>query len=504
MFQYDLCVIGAGPSGYAAAMRGIDLGKKVLLIEKGRLGGAGIWNGALSSKTLWELSEAYKITRTMDRGFAVYDSELNYQDVIAQMRQAVNEKYGQLKTQVDALQKRGSLSFAAGTAKLKDKNTVQVVLNTGDKMEYTCENVIIAIGSRPRYLPEIPIDEKTIVTSDGISSFEDFPKSLVILGAGVIGCEFATIFSNFGQTKVYLIDKQDRVLPFEDEDISNMVANNLEANGVTVHGSSSLKKMKQVDGKVEYTILCEDGREEVYTVDKALVSVGRVPNVENIGLEEVGMELDNRGYAIDEDTQTSISNIYAVGDFTADIALVNIAEMEGRFAVERIYTAEPTPMSYDNISTIMFLNPEVAGVGLNEIQARRKAIAYRCAKMPYKLVGRAIAQRNTTGFFKILVSDDDEMRILGMRALGNHASSTIEAMALLIKLKKGIRELADLIHPHPSITEGIQECARMLLGKSIMKPSVFNQEMNCYRVTAEGKIDNLFGKEKGEGEKILS
>lgn len=495
MFQYDICVIGGGPSGYAAAMRGLDLGKKVLLIEKDRLGGAGIWNGALSSKTLWELSEAYKITKSIDKGFAVYDSELNYQDVVAQMRQAVNERYAQLKAQVDALQKSANLQFVHGTAKLKDKNTVTVAQNDGQNRAFTAHNIIIAIGSRPRYLPEIPIDEKNIVTSDGISSFEDFPKSMVILGAGVIGCEFATIFSNFGQTKVYLIDKQDRILPFEDEDISNIVAKNLEANGVTVHRNSSLKEMKQVNGMVEYTIMCEDGREEIYTVEKALVSVGRVPNVENVGLQEVGMELDNRGHAVDEETQTSIPNIYAVGDFTADIALVNIAEMEGRFAVERIYLPNPTPMSYDNISTIMFLNPEVAGVGINELQARRNGIAYRCAKMPYKLVGRAIAQRNTTGFFKILVTDDEEMRILGMRALGNHASSTIEAMALIIKLKKGIAELADLIHPHPSITEGIQECARMLLGKSIMKPAVFNQEVNCYRVGVDGRIENLFGKE---------
>jgi len=498
MFQYDLCVIGAGPSGYAAAMRGVDLGKKVLLIEKERLGGAGIWNGALSSKTLWELSEAYKLTKSMNKGFAVYDSEVKYQDIVAQMRQAVNERYAQLKAQVDNLQRSNMLDFKQGTARINDKNTVSIQLADSSTEEITSDNIIIAIGSRPRILPEIDIDEKNIVTSDGISAFEDFPRSMVILGAGVIGCEFATIFSNFRHTKVYLIDKQDRILPFEDEDIANTVAKNLEANGVTVHRSSSLKEMKHVDGEVEYTILCEDGREEVYRVEKALVSVGRVPNVENIGLEDIGMELDNRGYAIDEETQTSIPNIYAVGDFTADIALVNIAEMEGRFAVERIYTDAPTPMSYDNISTIMFLNPEVAGVGINEIQAKRKGIAYRCAKMPYKLVGRAIAQRNTTGFFKILVTDDDEMRILGMRALGNHASSTIEAMALLIKLKKGIAELADLIHPHPSITEGIQECARMLLGKSVMKPYVFNQEMNCCRVGTDGRIENIFGDEKSK------
>ncbi len=496
MKQFDLCVIGAGPSGYAAAMRALDFGKSVLMIEKNRLGGAGIWNGALSSKTLWELSEAYKVTRALDKGYAVYDSELQYQDVIGEMRKAVNTKYTHLKEQVEFLERYNQLTYINGTAVLKDKNSVEVTLPDGKREVFGATDIIIAIGSRPRYLKEIPIDEKTIVTSDGIASFNDFPKSIVILGAGVIGCEFATIFSNFGKTKVYLIDKQDRILPFEDEDVSRLVAQNLEANGVTVHRNSSLKEMKNVDGQVEYTILCEDGREEIYTVEKALVSVGRVPNVENIGLDKVGMELDKRGYAVDEDTVTSVPNIYAVGDFTADIALVNIAEMEGRYAVERIYSENAVPLTYENISTIMFLNPEVAGVGMNEIQARRKGIPYRCAKIPYKLVGRAIAQRNTVGFFKILVTDDEEMRILGSRVMGNHASSTIEAMALMIKKKMGVRELADLIHPHPSIVEGIMSCARMLLGKSVLKPEVFHKDMSCYRVSKEGKFENLFNPEE--------
>ena len=183
--------------------------------------------------------------------------------------------------------------------------------------------------------------KETVVTSDGIGGFEDFPKSMVILGAGVIGTEFATIFSNFGRTKVYMIDRADRILPFEDEDIANVVAHNLEQNGVTIHHESNFEEMKIVDGKVEYTISKKDGTKETYVVDKALISIGRVPNVENIGLKEIGLALDNRGYAEDEDTVTSIPNIYAIGDFTADIALVNIAEMEGRYAAERMFTSKP-------------------------------------------------------------------------------------------------------------------------------------------------------------------
>ncbi|MCB0484498.1 MAG: NAD(P)/FAD-dependent oxidoreductase, partial [Flavobacteriales bacterium] len=318
--------------------------------------------------------------------------------------------------------------------------------------------------------------------------------SIVILGAGVIGCEFATIFSNFGRTKVFLIDKADRILPFEDEDVANLVARNLEDNGVTVHRGSSLKSMRLVNNQVEYTLTYDDGHEEIYTVEKALISVGRIPNVENLGLKEIGMDLDKRGFVVDDETQTSISNIYAVGDLTADIALVNIAEMEGRYAVERMFDSIDAPMSYNNISTIMFLNPEVAGVGMNESQCRKDGLAYKMSLMEYKYVNRAIAKRKSQGFFKLIVTDDEEMKILGMRAVGDQASSTIESVALLIVMQGGVRDLANLIFPHPAITEGLQECARMLLGKSIIKPRAFNRHLKCYRYTKEGRVEDLFVK----------
>lgn len=491
MQQFDLCVIGGGPSGYAATIRALDFGKKVLLIEKNRVGGAGVFNGALSSKTLWEMSEAYKITKTLNNGFAVYDSELNYKDVIGEMRRAQHEKYAQLKEQIDYFCRKGNLTFIEGTGKLLSKNTVLVETKDGNILEFYAENIALAVGSRPRKLPNLPIDERIVVTSDGIGSFENFPKSIVILGAGVIGTEFATIFSNFGRTKVFMIDKAERILPFEDADVANMVARNLEANGVTIHHESNFEEMQIIDGKVQYTISLKDGSRETYTVDKALISIGRVPNVENLGLNEVGIKLDSRGHAEDDDTVTSIPNIYAIGDFTADIALVNIAEMEGRYAVERMFGTPDFEMTYNNISTIMFLNPEVAGVGLNETNAKKQKIAYRVATMKYKFVNRAIAMRKMEGYFKILVSDDEDMRVLGMRVLGNHASSTIGYVALLIKQGLGIKELANLIHPHPAITEGIQECARMLLGKSIIKPEVFSQEISCYAVSANGVVTHL-------------
>lgn len=303
---------------------------------------------------------------------------------------------------------------------------------------------------------------------------------MVIVGAGVIGCEYATIFSNFGKTKVYVIDRSDEILPFEDRDISKIVSDNLEKRGVTIHHKAQLKRMEVVDGEVEYEIDC-DGEIEVIRVEKALLSVGRVSNYDNIGLEEIGIKKGANGRHIgDNDTQTNIPNIYAVGDVSGRIALVNMGEIEGRHAVESMFENKITPISYDNVCTIMFSEPEVAAVGMNEKQCIEENIPCKVVKLDYSVMARAIAMRKTQGFFKIIVTNDDEMKILGMRAVGEHASSAIEAIALLIKMDRGIAELSELVHPHPSIVEGVQECVRMLMNRSVFKSSVFKDRLECY------------------------
>jgi len=258
-----------------------------------------------------------------------------------------------------------------------------------------------------------------------------------------------------------------------------------------IHHGASLEKMSIVNGQVEYVLNYKDGRREIHTVEKALISVGRVSNSENLNLQAAGVVLNDKGNIDDEHTRTKVPHIYAVGDFTADISLVNVGELEGRHAVERMFGTPKRQLVYENISTIMFLNPEVASVGLNETQARKKKIPYRIAVMHYRYVSRAIAMSKVDGFFKILVSDDDEMKILGMRVMGCHASSTIMAVALMISMDIGIEHLAELIFPHPSIPEGIQECARMLMGNSIVKPEVFNLDVRCYRVDTDGRIENM-------------
>jgi dihydrolipoamide dehydrogenase len=476
MEHYDLIVIGGGPSGYAGAMRAVDFGKKVLLIEKKRVGGAGVYDGVLTSKTLWEYSQKVSSIRE-----SIPNYEVNFEELFRTVNEAVFERKTQMLVHLKILQqmKPDTFFYEKGTALILDKHTIQITKD-GEVKKVSADNILIATGSRPRIPGNITVDEQTIVTSDGVKNFKSLPKSMVVLGAGVIGCEFATIFSNMGKTKVYLIDKADRILPFEDEDIASCVSHNLETKGAVIHHGASLKRMEIKNGEVEYELEYKDGKTEVFHVEKALISIGRVANVEELGLENAGIKLNPRGGVWNDDTQTNISNIYAAGDITTEVALVNVGEREARHAVVRMFGPIVKPLNYKNISTIMFLNPEVAAVGMSEQDLVTKGIAHKVVKLDYATNARAIAMRKTVGFFKIIVTNDNGMRILGMRAVGEHASSAIQAVAYLIYTNQGIRELADMMHPHPSIIEGVQECLRMLLNKSIYKPYVFKDRLKCY------------------------
>ena len=475
---YDLCIIGAGPAGYAAAIRAWDLGKNICLIEKDKLGGAGIHNGVLPSKTLWELSKDYVRTMRQDRGYVVKDIEFCFDTVRACVQTAIEEKQQQLDKQLKALSESnahnpGKITLIKGHARFL--NNKQVELNGPGGKRIQAENFIIATGSRPRVLDSIEIDGTRIMTSDDIMGVEEFPKSLVILGAGVVGCEFATIFANFGRTKVSIIDRADRVLPFEDEDVSRIAAANLEKKGVVVHHKAKFLSIKHIDNELEYSIEYPSGDVKTLKVSHALVSIGRVPNTNDIGLENTDVCLNERGYIQNKSTQSDANNIYAVGDVTQDMALVNVGETEGRHAVERMFGLTKEPLSYQDMSTIIFVDPEIAAVGLNEKQAKEQNIPYRCAVYGLELANRAVAMRATDGFIKLLTTNDDEKKVLGMRALGVHASSAIEAVALMIKHQLPARDLAELIHPHPAITEAVQECARIIVGTSIYKPEVFQE-----------------------------
>ncbi|MFY8185712.1 MAG: FAD-dependent oxidoreductase, partial [Bacteroidia bacterium] len=241
MEKYDLVVIGGGPAGYAGAMRAIDFKKKVLLVEKNRIGGAGVYDGVLTSKTLWELSQKVTSIREMSPDFVP-----NFDEINKTVKEAIFERKTQMTVHLKLLEsvmENQQFRYEKGHASFIDKHIIQIKKEDGSTKQVYAENVLIATGSRPRYLPHIPIDEKIIMTSNGIRNLTSFPKSMVVLGAGVIGCEFATIFAGFGLTKVYLIDKAERILPFEDEDVAEVISTSLESHGATIHSGASLKRM---------------------------------------------------------------------------------------------------------------------------------------------------------------------------------------------------------------------------------------------------------------------
>jgi dihydrolipoamide dehydrogenase len=475
---FDLCVIGAGPAGYSAAMRAHDLGKRIALVERGRVGGAGIHAGALSSKTMWHLSNDYAVAKRTDRGYRASGGiEVLYSHVCRSVSAAVTERRELLERQLARLAtpsaKGGSVSLIAGSARFTSRDALAVTGPDGSVREVRAAHFLVATGSSPRVPDGIRVDGETVVTSDRIDAFPRFPESMVVVEAGVVGCEYATMFANFGWTKINVIDRQPRILPFEDEDVAEAIAKNFESMGITIHRSSKLESLEIKDGRVEYVITNAEGRTETIRVEKALVSIGRAPNTRGMGLEEIGVELDARGNVVARDAQSvSVPNVWAAGDVTMDIALVNIAELEGRFAVEKMFGLSPRPIPYEALSSIMFLSPEVASVGLNEQKARERKVPYRVAVLDNRLVARNVAMRNTTGFVKLLVEKETD-KILGLRVVGAQASSTIQGIAFLIQMGATLDDLERCVHPHPAIPEGVQDAARALLGRSLMKVDVF-------------------------------
>ena len=483
---YDLVVIGSGPAGFSAAMRALDYALDVCIIEGKHLGGAGIMNGVLTSKTMYELSMDYSIAARVDRGYRVSSLSVSFEKVKKTVLQAAKEKQYQMLSQIEtfspAKNKKGSLTIEYGWARFIDHSSIEVRSNAGTK-RITGRNFVIATGSRPREYEDLQIDGQRIITSDGILDLKEFPERMLIIGSGIIGCEFATIFSNFAQTEVHLLDRSNRVLPYEDDDVSSFVSGNLENNGVNIHHTATLRHIRKHPDHLEVVLDYQDGHSKVIEVDVALVAIGRIPNTEGLGLDKIGIDVHERGtIPIQDDCLLRDGqghcHVYAAGDVTGHAQLYSVAEFQGRLAAEKVGHDPQYLLDYSHMSTLMFFKPEVAAVGANEKMLRQKKIPYKAAFYSNKLVNRAIAMRNTNGFVKLLVSNDDEQRILGMRAAGPQASAFIVSVAHLINQGNSLQEVLKIFYPHPSIPEGIQECLRTINGKSIYKPEAFPDLIN--------------------------
>ncbi|MCF6365793.1 MAG: NAD(P)/FAD-dependent oxidoreductase [Bacteroidales bacterium] len=484
MKEFDIVIIGSGPAGFSAAMRALDYKKNICIIEAKEIGGAGIMNGALVSKTMWELSADYAIAGKTNRGYRASGLNVDFSEVRKTVIQAAKERQYQILSQIETFSSEksetGSITLINGYAKFCDRYTVDVThQNKTEKIKG--KYFIIATGSKPREYPDLPVDGKHIFDSDTILKLQEFPERMVIIGSGIIGCEFATIFSNYKQTEVHLLDRTNRVIPYEDDDLSDFVSKHLEENGVNIHYQAHLRTIRKKNNYLEVVLDYDDGHSKVIEVDIALVAIGRIPNTENLGLENIGFEKNKKGTLKTDEFCEIIEigkcNIFAAGDITGHGQLYNIAQVQGRYIIDSIFGKQSDAVSYKNMSTLMFFKPEVAAVGLNEKQLQQKGIPYKVASYSNALVSRTIAMRNTEGFVKIIVSNDGENKILGMRAASPQASAFIVSVAHLIDEKNGLNEVNKTVHPHPGVTEGIEECLRLFNNSSIFKPEAFPEHI---------------------------
>ncbi|QZE14942.1 NAD(P)/FAD-dependent oxidoreductase [Halosquirtibacter laminarini] len=485
--HFDLVVIGSGPAGFAAAMRAIDFHKKVAIVEEKNLGGAGVFHGALTSKTMWELSADFAVASAVNRGYRASHLTVDYKKVKKTVVNAAKTKQYQMLSQIESFSSSnkighgGSLTLIQGHGSFQDAHYLNIeTRGEGEKVIYG-EYFIIATGSRPRQHPILKTDGHRIVNSDELLGLDRFPERMLIVGSGIIGCEFATIFSNFNQTEVHLLDRAHCVIPFEDKDVSSFVSEGLEKNGVQIHHTANFRTVRKKEDSLDVVLDYEDGHSRVIEVDVILVSIGRVPNTDHLKLENAGLHANERGF-LEINNECAMEDfskchIFAAGDTTGHKALYCVAEEQGRHIVEAIWGNVAYPLDYSHLPTLMFFKPELASVGMNETQLQEKKIPYRAAYYSNKLVNRAIAMQNTRGFVKIMISDDGKNKILGMRAGGPQASAFITSFAYLLDQNLTVEEVLKNTHPHPSVTEGIQECLRLLMGMSIYKEEVFPEEI---------------------------
>lgn len=476
--KFDVCVIGGGPAGIAAAIRAYDFGKKACIIEKNRIGGADFWNGALQSKTLWEMAKfSQTINGALESKIFLPEKkipEIKHETVQKALLEVAKVREEQVLNQFKA----SNIPVFKGMGSFITPNSVSVK-GSGDPQVIEADYFVIAAGAKPRSHPTAVEDGKVIFSSDDIM-LQPFPKSIVIIGAGVIGCEFATIFANFGFSEVHIIEKNNRIISVEDDDISIFIQELLEKKGVVIHRNCEMVENRTENGVFKYTLKNRlDGTKQTFEVEKALVSIGRVPNNSGLNLDAIGVKLKNGKLERDQYFRVMPhKHIYSCGDVSTRAALVNVGQLEGRSCVEHMYTPYPETQNIatmENLSTIMFLDEEVAAVGFNEKQCRENNIAYKMSKYGYEFVGRALTMGNINGFVKLIVTNDSKMQVLGVRAVGLHASSIIEIASLAIANHESIFNLSELSAAYPSVSCAFQECVRLLLGTSTLKPNVFPQ-----------------------------
>ena len=465
--QPHIAILGAGPGGYVAAIRAAQLGARVTIIEREQLGGVCLNWGCIPSKALLAIVElGDKLKKAEDLGI-VLQGAVGYD--LARMVARKDRVVTTLVKGIATLLKGWNIEHITGQGTMKDARTIVVTKSDGATQEILADAVVVATGSSWPNLPQFPIDGRQILTSRHMLDRTTPPASLVILGAGVEGCEFASLWSGLG-TQVTIVELQPRVLPLEDEEVSSTMARELKKRGVTVLTGTTIEKCER---KAEMVVVqCQDGT--TIEAETLLISVGRGLNSRGIGLEPLGVQLGRRGEIVVNDRmETNVPGLYAIGDVTGKAMLAHVASTQGQVAIENIL-GHHRSIDYNVIPAGIFTLPEIGRVGLTEQAARERALAngknaeqvVKVGRFRYAGLGKAQATGDTTGFFKVIV-DAETDKILGIHILGAHAADLIHEAALAMQLGATVDQVAKMIHAHPTLAEGLMEAVEDVEGRAI-------------------------------------
>ncbi|MBM7620989.1 dihydrolipoamide dehydrogenase [Bacillus tianshenii] len=469
--EYDLVILGGGTGGYVAAIRASQLGLKTAVVEKKKIGGTCLHAGCIPSKALLRSAEVFAQTKNSEE-FGVISGEVKLDFFKVQERK--QKIIDQLHGGVQHLMKQGKIDVFYGTGRILGPSifspmpgTISVEFENGDENEMLIpKNVIVATGSRPRSLPGLEIDGTQVMTSDEALSLEELPKSIIIVGGGVIGIEWASMLDDFG-VEVTVLEYADRVLPTEDKEVSKEMQRLLKKRGIKVVTSAKVLPETLEKAADSVTIKAEHkGEEKSFTAEKMLVSVGRQANVEGIGLENTDIQVEKGFIKTNDMFQTKESHIYAIGDVIGGLQLAHVASHEGIVAVEHIANENPAPIDYTMISKCVYSSPEVASVGYTEEEAKDKGFEVKTGKFSFRAIGKALVYGESDGFVKLVVNKEND-DILGVHMIGPHVTDMISEAGLARVLDATPWEIGHTIHPHPSLSEAIGEAALAVDGKAI-------------------------------------
>jgi dihydrolipoamide dehydrogenase len=465
MASYDVIFIGGGPAGYVGAIRCAQLGMSVAVVEREGLGGTCVLWGCIPAKALLEAASlATRVSHSADFGVTVGDVKLDY-GVAMKRSRAVST---QNSKGVEFLFKKNKITWIKGTAKITGKNSVSVKVDGKEEKHDAKKAVVISTGSRVKGLPQIGLElnKTTVLSSDEVLVLEKAPKTMAVVGAGAVGCEFADVFAAFG-TQITLIEALPVILPLEDADVSAELTKSFKKRKIDVLTGAKISDVKVGKNSVSMSVE-SGGKKQTLEVEKVLVAAGRAPNVEDIGLKEMGVQLTERGFIkINERMETSAKGIYSIGDVAGPPMLAHKGQREGVVFAEFLAAQKNVhPVNYGNIPNATYCHPEVASIGMTEAQVKEKKIDYKVGKFLFSNNGRARTSGELEGFVKI-IRDAKYGEILGAHIIGAHATELIHEIAVARENEFTVEEVDLAIHAHPTLSEAIAEAALDSLGKMI-------------------------------------